>query len=251
MRPPLIAGNWKMHGTVRECAELAAAVRKAVDGVEGPEVLVCPPFTALGRVREALDGSRVRLGAQDMHWEAKGAFTGEVSPAMLKDVGCTHVILGHSERRHIIGEGNDAIQRKVRAAVGDGLVPIVCVGELLEERNMKVTYDVVERQVSKAVEGLMAAQGSALVFAYEPVWAIGTGLTATPYAAQEVHHFIRKLLAKAFGGVAENLRILYGGSVKPENAKDLMAQPDVDGLLVGGASLDAASFGRIVRYKES
>jgi triosephosphate isomerase len=251
MRLPLIAGNWKMHGTIRECSELARAVVKALENFEAAEVLVAPPYLALPEVRKVLDGSRVKLAAQDMHWEPKGAFTGEVSPTMLKEVGVSHVILGHSERRHVIGESNDLIAKKVRAALASALVPILCVGELLEERNMKVTKEVVERQTTKALEGIPPAEAGGIVLAYEPVWAIGTGLTATPFVAQEVHHFIRNVLGRLVGtGVAENIRILYGGSVKADNAKDLMSQPDIDGLLVGGASLDAAAFGKIARYKE-
>jgi triosephosphate isomerase len=252
MRPPLIAGNWKMNGTLRESVELAKAVRKSLENFEAAEVLIAPPFLALHEVRKVIEGSRLKLGAQDMHWEPKGAYTGEVSSTMLKDAGVTHAILGHSERRHVIGEGNDLINKKVRHAVAAGITPIVCVGELLEERNMKVTKDVVERQTTKAMEGIQPAEASGVVFAYEPVWAIGTGLTATPFTAQEVHHFIRNVLGRLVGtGVAENIRILYGGSVKPDNARELMDQADVDGLLVGGASLDAAAFNKIARYKES
>ena len=240
-----------MNGTIRESVELARAVRKALENFEGPEVVVAPPYLALAETRKILDGSTVKLGAQDMHWEPKGAFTGEVSSTMLKEVGVTHVILGHSERRHIIGESNDLINKKVRAALAAGLTPILCVGELLEERNMKVTKDVVERQTTKALDGVSPADASGVVLAYEPVWAIGTGLTATPFVAQETHHFIRNVLSRVVGaGVAENMRILYGGSVKADNAKELMGQPDVDGLLVGGASLDAAVFNKIARYKE-
>jgi triosephosphate isomerase len=249
MRPPLIAGNWKMNGLARDARELAAALKRELGNAPSPEVVVCPPFTALGAVREALDGSPIRVGAQDMHWEAKGAYTGEISPAMLKEFGCTHVVLGHSERRHIMGETNEMVNRKTRAALAAGLTPIVCVGELLEERNMGVTRDVIERQVSKGLDGLSAADLARLVLAYEPVWAIGTGKTATPLQAQEVHHFVRKLLAqRADPETAQAVRILYGGSVKPDNIGELMAQEDVDGALVGGASLEAVSFVKIVRY---
>lgn len=251
MRTPIIAGNWKMNGLTRESVELAASVRRLLDGFEGAEVVVCPPFTALGAVRGALEGSRIRLGGQDIHWEAKGAFTGEISPAMLKDVGCSYVILGHSERRHILGETNDMVNRKLKAALGAAMTPIVCVGELLEERNMKVTREVIERQIAKAFEGVSAQDASGAVVAYEPVWAIGTGLTATPAQAQEIHHFVRNLLSRKYGeATANTLRILYGGSVKPDNIRNLMAQPDVDGALVGGASLQASDFSKIVRYKE-
>jgi triosephosphate isomerase len=251
MRLPIIAGNWKMHGTLRESADLAGGLRRQLEGLEGVEVVVCPPFPFLHTVREALDGSKISLGAQDCHWEAKGAFTGEVSPVMLKEAGCRYVVLGHSERRHIMGESNDQINRKVRAALAHGLIPILCVGELLEERNMGVTHEVIERHVTKGLAGLSAADASGVVVAYEPVWAIGTGKTATPRQASEVHHFARKLVSKMFGdATAQNVRILYGGSVKPENIRDLMSQEDVDGALVGGASLEAHSFVNIARYKE-
>ncbi|HEY3226857.1 MAG TPA: triose-phosphate isomerase [Planctomycetota bacterium] len=253
MRPPLIAGNWKMNGSLGEAEALARAIRKDLDErpVEGIEVLVCPPYLALGRVREVLDGSSIRLGAQDVHWEAKGAFTGEISPPMLREAGCTHVIVGHSERRHIMGESNELVNRKLRAALAHELIPIVCVGELLEERSAGDTRKVVERQAQKAFEGVAPGDAARAVLAYEPVWAIGTGRTASPHQAQEVHHFLRNTLGRIAGPeAAERIRILYGGSVKPDNIRDLMAQEDVDGALVGGASLDAASFAKIVRYKE-
>ena len=251
MRPPLIAGNWKMNGLVQEARDLAAALRKELGAHAGPpEILVCPPFLALAAVREALDGSPIRMGAQDVHWEAKGAFTGEVSPAMLKDVGCTAVILGHSERRHIMGETNDMVNRKVKTCLAAGLLPIVCVGELLEERNMGVTREVVERQITKGLESLSPEDVSKLVIAYEPVWAIGTGKTATPRQAEEVHHYIRKLITQKSGeAVGKGIRILYGGSVSPDNVKELMTEEDIDGALVGGASLKVDSFVKIVRYK--
>jgi len=248
MRPPLIAGNWKMNGLLREARDLASGLARELGKDGGPEVVVCPPFLALPAVREVLNGAPLRLGAQDLHWEAKGAYTGEVSPAMLKDVGCTHVIIGHSERRHIMGETNEMVNRKVKAALAADLVPIVCVGELLEERNMGVTREVVERQVSKGLDGLSPEGWAKLVLAYEPVWAIGTGRTATPRQASEVHHYVRKLASQKAGpAVAERLRILYGGSVTPENAKELLAEEDIDGALVGGASLKVESFVKIVR----
>src|SRR5437016_3583270 len=222
MRPPLIAGNWKMNGLVQEGRELATALRKELGDVKAPEVLVCPPFLALAAVREALDGSPVRLGAQDVHWEAKGAFTGEVSTAMLKDVGCTAVLIGHSERRHIMGETHEMVNRKLKAALAAGLQPIVCVGELLEERNMGDTRAVVERQLTKGLDGLSPEETSKVVLAYEPVWAIGTGKTATPRQAEEVHHYVRKLVSQRAGeSVAGGIRILYGGSVTPDNIKEL------------------------------
>jgi triosephosphate isomerase len=250
MRPPLIAGNWKMNGLVRDARELAAGLARELGRDGGPEVVVCPPFLALSAVREALDGAPIRLGAQDLHWESKGAFTGEVSPPMLKDVGCTHVIIGHSERRHIMGETHEMVNRKAKALLAAGLTPVVCVGELLEERNMGVTNEVVERQIAKGLDGLTADDAARLVLAYEPVWAIGTGKTATPRQAQEVHRYVRKLVGQKFGGpVAEAVRILYGGSVTPDNVKELMSEEDVDGALVGGASLKVDSFVRIARYK--
>jgi triosephosphate isomerase len=250
MRPPLIAGNWKMNGLVKDARDLAAALRTELGDVREPEVLVCPPFLALAAVREALDGSPIRLGGQDVHWEAKGAFTGEVSTGMLKDVGCTAVLLGHSERRHIMGETNEMVNRKLKAALAAGLLPIVCVGELLEERNMGDTRAVVERQLGKGLDGLSPEETAKVVLAYEPVWAIGTGKTATPRQAEEVHHYLRKLVSQRAGeSVAASMRILYGGSVTPENVKELMAEEDVDGALVGGASLKAESFAKIVRYR--
>jgi triosephosphate isomerase len=252
MRRPIIAGNWKMNGLARDAADLAASLRRLLDGYEGAEVVVCPPFTALASVRSAIDGSALRLGAQDLHWEAKGAFTGEISPTMLKDAGCTFVVIGHSERRHILGETNDMVNRKLKAALAHALTPIVCVGELLEERTMKVTREVIEKQMQRAFDGVSAQDATQSVVAYEPVWAIGTGLTATPAQAQEIHHFIRNLLARQYGeATANTVRILYGGSVKPDNIKGLMAEKDVDGALVGGASLQAGDFNKIARYKES
>ena len=251
MRTPLIAGNWKMNATVAEARELATSLRRLLEPLPGVDVVLCPPFTALAPVREALDGSPIGLGAQDLHWEKKGAFTGEISPWMLRDAGCRYAIVGHSERRHILGETHEMIQKKVKAALENELIPIVCVGELLEERTMKVTKEVIERQISRGLDGLEAKQVSPLVLAYEPVWAIGTGMTATPQVAQDAQHFIRNLVARHFGtATAENVRILYGGSVKSDNIRSLMEQPDIDGALVGGASLEAHSFAKIVRYKE-
>jgi triosephosphate isomerase (TIM) len=247
VRTPLIAGNWKMYKTTAAARELARAV---VEGAGGEvQVVVAPPFTALLAVAEVLRGSRVGLSGQDMHHEPEGAFTGEVSPVMLRDVGCSHVILGHSERRHIFGESDEGVARKGRAALAHGLTPILCVGETLAEREGNRTTEVVERQVERALRELSADQVAAGVVAYEPVWAIGTGRTATPDQAQEVHAFIRASVARSHGeAAAAALRILYGGSVKPDNIGALMGQVDVDGALVGGASLDAASFLKIVRY---
>src|SRR5579859_2474338 len=251
MRPPLIAGNWKMNGLLKDARDLAAGLRKELgDNAGGPEVLVCPPFLALEAVHQILAGSPIRLGAQDVHWEAKGAFTGEVSPAMLQEVGVAAVIVGHSERRHVMGETNEMVNRKLKACLAANLQPILCIGELLEERNMGVTREVVERQISKGLDGLTPDEVARLVLAYEPVWAIGTGKTATPRQAEEVHHYVRKLITQRAGeAVVQGIRILYGGSVSPDNVKELMAEEDIDGALVGGASLKVDSFVKIARYK--
>ncbi len=239
-----------MNGLLKEARDLAGGIRGKLDGLQDPEVVVCPPFLAIPAVREVLSGSPIRLGAQDVFWKPKGAFTGEVSPAMLADAGCTHVVIGHSERREM-GETDKMVNDKVRASLEAGLTPILCVGERLEEREKGVTFQVVERHVTQGLNGFTPAQVSRTVVAYEPVWAIGTGKTATPAQAQEVHAFIRKLAARcADPATAEGLRILYGGSVKPDNIKELMAQKDLDGALVGGASLEADSFVKIARYRE-
>ncbi len=250
MRKPVIAGNWKMHGTTAEAVLLARElVERLASGFE-PEVVVAPPFTSLLPVREALAGAPIALAAQNVHWEAQGAFTGEVSAAMLADVGCSHVILGHSERRALFGETDSAVNRKVIAVLAQGMTPIVCVGETLEQREAGATRDVVLSQIDGALTGLDADAVAQLLLAYEPVWAIGTGRTATPDQAQEVHAWIRARVAQlASEDVAASIRILYGGSVKPSNAATLMAQPDIDGALVGGASLKADSFEGIVRYE--
>jgi triosephosphate isomerase len=247
-RRPLIAGNWKMFKTVPEAAALATEIRNGADRPE-VEVLVAPPFTALSAVAQALDGSTVRLAAQNMHFEKEGAFTGEVAPPMLRDVGCSHVILGHSERRQYFGETDEGVTKKTKAALGYGLVPVVCVGETLAEREAGRTMEVVGRQVSAVLDALTAEEAGQIVIAYEPVWAIGTGKVATPEQAQEVHAFIRVRIREVHGVVvADGLRILYGGSVKPDNVAGLMALADVDGALVGGASLKADSFLKLVHY---
>jgi len=251
MRPPIIAGNWKMNGLLKYARDLATGLRKELgDNAGGPEVLVFPPFLALEAVHQILEGSPLKLGAQDVHWEAKGAFTGEISPPMLKEVGVGAVLLGHSERRHVMGETNEMINKKVKACLAAGLLPVVCIGELLEERNMGVTREVVERQIAKGLEGLTPEDVAKLVLAYEPVWAIGTGKTATPRQAEEVHHYVRKLITQKSGeAVGQGIRILYGGSVSPDTVKELMSEEDIDGALVGGASLKVDSFVKIVRYK--
>ena len=246
MRRMLVAGNWKMNLTTESAAALARAVVQAA-GEDGPEVLLCPSYTLIHAVREAVRGSRVTVGAQNLFWEPKGAFTGEVSAEMVLDAGCSHVIVGHSERRQYFGETDASVQRRTATALKAGLTPIVCVGETLEEREEGSTETVIERQVSGALHGFTGEEVAKVVIAYEPVWAIGTGRTATPESAEEVHRLIRNWLAVNYGEeVAEGVRILYGGSVKPENAAVLFAEEDIDGGLVGGASLDAESFAKII-----
>jgi triosephosphate isomerase len=250
MRRYLMAGNWKMHKTVSEAVALAKAIREAIDARPPDlDVLVCPPFTALQAVGQVLKGSRVALGAQNMHWEREGAFTGEISPVMLSDLGCSFVILGHSERRHIFGEADEGIGKKVRAAIAHGLTPLICVGENLAERESGRTLEVIERQVERALRHLGAAEAGHIVIAYEPVWAIGTGKAATAEQAEDAQAFIRKQVALSHGKEpADGLRILYGGSVKPDNIGALMAQGDIDGALVGGACLRADSFLGIIHF---
>lgn len=251
LRRPLIAGNWKMNLTLKESAELVRAILEGLPAAgAGPEVLVAPPFTALSVVAELLKGKPVRVGAQTMHAESHGAFTGEVSPIQLLDAGCSAVILGHSERRRLFGETDASIRRKVHSAAQHKLMPVVCVGETLEERESNRTYRVLETQVRGGLEGFAPADLGSLVVAYEPVWAIGTSKTATPDQAQQAHLFVRRQLAGLHGeGWAQSVRILYGGSVTPDNIDDLMAQADVDGALVGGASLKPVSFLRIIHFK--
>jgi triosephosphate isomerase (TIM) len=252
-RRPMIAGNWKMNLTLKESAALAGRVCRETAAAEGVDVLIAPPFTALTAVREAIAGTRILLGAQNMHWEESGAYTGEISPSMLLNAGCSHVILGHSERRALFGETNETVDRKVSAALRVDLIPIVCFGETLEERERGRTFDVVKEQLQGSLGGLLKAKSipHSTVLAYEPVWAIGTGRTATPAQAQEVHAFVRKWLIAAFDtAIAAKIRILYGGSVKPDNISELMSMPDIDGALVGGASLKAESFVPIVRYEK-
>jgi len=240
-----------MHGARREAVALASALAKEVGKVAGRELLIAPPFTALDAVAVAIAGTDIRLSAQNLHWEAKGAFTGEVSAAMLVEASCTHVIIGHSERRQLFGETNETVNKRLVAALAAGLTPIVCVGETLQERDADATVQVVERQVVAALAGLSTADVARIVVAYEPVWAIGTGKTATPDQAQDVHATIHAQLAKQTdAATAERVRILYGGSVKPDNIDSLMAQADIDGALVGGASLVAEQFIRIVRFEE-
>lgn len=249
MRRPLIAGNWKMYKTLEEAGALVSALGRSLAAEPAAcDVLVAPPFTALRAVGQAIAGGPLLLAGQNMHFEKEGAFTGEISPRMLKDVGCSHVILGHSERRHYFGEDDDGVGRKARAAWDNGLVPILCVGETLEERESGGTMSVVEREVERALRQLSPDEAAASLVAYEPLWAIGTGRAASPEQAQEVHAWIRRLVRVSHGdAVGEAMRILYGGSVKPGNAASLMAMHDIDGALVGGACLEAESFLAIVR----
>lgn len=250
-RKPLAVGNWKMNLSVSEGTRLATDLVKALEAptLDKVDVVLCPSFTLLAGVEKVLRGSRIMLGAQNVSWEAKGAFTGEISPGMLKEVGAQFVILGHSERRHIFLESDGMIHRKLMTAHGTGLKPILCVGEKLDERNQNQTLDIVRNQLVKALEHLSAEQVAGTVLAYEPVWAIGTGINATPEQAEQVHAFIREEVGKIAGNpVRDSVKILYGGSVTPENIKGLIAQSNVDGVLVGGASLKADSFERIVHW---
>jgi triosephosphate isomerase len=247
MRTPIIAGNWKLNKTISEAVVLTTALKALVVDATGVEIIVAPPFTALAAVSDTIAESNIHLAAQDVYSEDSGAFTGEVSAPMLKDVGCDYVIIGHSERRQFFGETNESVNQKTKAALAHDLKPIICVGEQLEEREAGQTEAVIKSHVTGGIAGLSAADLLSCVIAYEPVWAIGTGKTATPAQAQEVHNFIRSLLTKGYSAeVASQICIQYGGSVKPENAVELMSQPDVDGALVGGASLEAESFAKIV-----
>ena len=249
MRHPVIAGNWKMYKTIPESLEFLEKLKPRVAGVRHCEVVVAPPYTALRAAAGAVRGSPIQIAAQDVHWDREGAHTGDVSPLMLVDAGCTHVIIGHSERRQDHAESDDTVNRKLRAALAAGLVPIVCVGETLAEREAGRTREVLDRQFAHGFSGLTASDFSRIIIAYEPVWAIGTGRTATPEMAAESHHHLRALASQEFGEAQANaLRILYGGSVKPENIAGLMAQEDIDGALVGGASLKVESFFAIVNY---
>lgn len=249
MRKPIIAGNWKMNCTVPDALELIKRLKGMVSEVKGREIIVAPPFTALGSVSRALVGSNMTMAAQDFYWEEKGAFTGEISAEMLLDAGCDYVIVGHSERRQLFGEEAEAVNKKVKAAIEAGLIPIMCVGETLSEREAEETFSVIGRQLTTGLKDVNITEPEDLVIAYEPVWAIGTGRTATPGQAQEIHEYIRGLLKKISGDAADGIRILYGGSVKPENIDELMIESDIDGALVGGASLKADSFARIVKFR--
>jgi triosephosphate isomerase len=250
---PLIAGNWKMNLTLLEAASLVKSIRDGTRDLDGVDVLVAPPFTALATVRGIIGDAKILLAAQNMHWEQSGAYTGEISPPMLLESGCTHVILGHSERRTLFQENDGMIDMKASAAVQLGLTPIICIGETLEEREEGQTFRVVRKQLEGSLRTFREDKNllSSTILAYEPVWAIGTGRTATPEQAQEVHHFVREWIGGTFSReTADLIRILYGGSVKPDNVKDLMSMPDIDGALVGGASLKAESFIPLIRFRE-
>jgi len=245
-RLPLIAGNWKMHKTLAEARELAREIRRGLEPGRRVEVVVAPPYTALRTVAREIRGSFIGLAGQDTFWEPQGAFTGAVSPVMLQDVGCRYVIIGHSERRQHFFETNQTVNLKLKAALAAGLIPILCIGETLKEREQGQTLEVVGTQLTEGLAGLPPEAAASLVIAYEPVWAIGTGLTATPDQAQEVHAFIRGRLPDLLGPGGADIRILYGGSVTPENAASLLAEADIDGALVGGASLKSDSFLKII-----
>ncbi len=248
MRTPLIAGNWKLHKTSAETKELIKGIIEKTGDVSGVDIVVAPSFTSLPAASEAVSGSSISLAAQNVFWEEKGAFTGEISAAMLTDAGCRYVIIGHSERRQFFGETNETVNKKINAAIAQRLKPIVCVGETLDEREADKTTSVIETQLKGGFEGIGKDSFAVISIAYEPIWAIGTGKTATNEQAQEVHAFIRGWLKSNYGNeTAEKTRILYGGSVKPSNAAELMSQPDVDGALVGGASLNAQDFSDIIR----
>ena len=250
IRRSLIAGNWKMHGTRAEAERLLAELKTHLGRPADREVVVAPPFGTLETASRLLAGTSIHLAAQNLHWELQGAFTGEVAGPMLKELGCSHVIIGHSERRQYCGETNEQVAKKVQAARRDALIPIICVGETLAERERGETLTVIARQVRGALQGQDAKVIASLIVAYEPVWAIGTGQTATPAQAQEVHAFIRSTLAELSDRTsAELVRVLYGGSVNPDNVDALMAESDIDGALVGGASLQAEAFARIVQFR--
>jgi len=248
-RIPVIAGNWKMYKTIPEAIALVQELSSAVAGATGREIVICPPFTALAAVKPALAGTNIKLGAQNLNWDPQGAFTGEISAPMLKDVGCDYVIIGHSERRQYFAETDENVNRKLKAALAADLIPIVCVGESLSEREAGITSSVVSRQVKLGLAGLAPDEAKTIIIAYEPIWAIGTGRTATAEDANAMCAFIRLTVTGMFGTpVADAMRIQYGGSVKPDNVDELMSTSDIDGALVGGASLKAADFARIVNF---
>lgn len=250
MRRPIIAGNWKMNKTVSEAVDFVRQLKALVADVRDIDIVVAPTFTALRAISREIEGSNIELAGQDVFWESRGAYTGEISPSMLKDVGCRYVIIGHSERRQYFGETNELVQKKIKASLAMGLHPIVCVGEALDEREAGKTFDVVKIQVIQCLEGFSREEMGKITIAYEPIWAIGTGKTATPQQAEEVHAFIREQMGYITNRqISEGVRIQYGGSVNPDNISDLMVHPNIDGALVGGASLKADSFSSVVKFK--
>ena len=252
MRTPFIAGNWKMFKTVAEATAFVTDLAAAVKGVTGAQVVVGPPFTALHAAAMAARGTNIEVSAQDLHWEKQGAFTGEISAGMIKEAGATYVIAGHSERRQLFGETDAIVNRKVQAAIATGLTPMMCIGETLDERERNETLAVLDRQIKNGLDAVTAEHVAAMIVAYEPVWAIGTGRVATAAQAGEAHAHIRTRLRQWFGAdAADRCRVIYGGSVKPDNIRELIAEPDVDGALVGGASLEVRSFADIVKSSES
>jgi triosephosphate isomerase len=251
MRKKIIAGNWKMNKTGTEAASFARDLKIKTLNINKTEIVVCPPYIAIMPVYEILKESRIKIGAQNVHWEPSGAFTGEVSAEMIEKAGCKYVIIGHSERRQYFGEINQSVNKKIKQTLTTSLCPIVCVGETLQQRETGQTKDVVKTQITEGLAGLSIDQMKRLVLAYEPVWAIGTGVTATPAQAEEVHHFIRELLAELLNSqIADSAQILYGGSVKPDNVKELLSQDNIDGGLIGGASLKVDSFVEMIRTTE-
>jgi triosephosphate isomerase len=249
MRVPVIAGNWKMHKSIGEAVSLVRAIRAGTAEGTNCQVVLAPPFTALAAVAHEIQGTPLVLAAQNVHWEPKGAFTGEISVPMLQDIGCGMVIIGHSERRQFFGETDATVNRRLRAILGSTLQPILCIGETLAERESGLHHSVVAQQLAGGLDGLTGQDLLRIILAYEPVWAIGTGRTASPETAQEMHSLIREWLSGKFGKEAQEVRILYGGSVKPDNIDALMLQPDIDGALVGGACLETESFLRIIHFK--
>ncbi|OGX26343.1 MAG: triose-phosphate isomerase [Omnitrophica WOR_2 bacterium RIFCSPHIGHO2_02_FULL_45_21] len=248
MRKPIIAGNWKMHKTIEEGEKLVNLLKRQLYDLEDIDIVLCPPFTHLAYIADMLESSNILLGAQDMHWEDEGAYTGEISAPMLKSAGCKFVLIGHSERRQLFGETNETVHKKLTSALNNGLTPIVCIGENLKQREEGVTFALVSEQLELALKALQPERLKEIIIAYEPVWAIGSGKVASSEQAQEVHRYIRDWLSKNYGlSLAQEVRIQYGGSVKPDNIAGLIAQADVDGALVGGSSLDADSFCAIVK----
>jgi triosephosphate isomerase len=251
LRRPLIAGNWKMFKTGPEAVETTDRLVKLLSTTIDVDVMIAPPFTALALVSDMLKKTPISLGAQNLFWEAEGAYTGEISASMLVSAGCRYVIVGHSERRQYFGETDETVNKKIKAAIKNDLIPVMCIGESETERESKETFSVLDRQVQKGLKGFSADEMETLVIAYEPIWAIGTGKTATADQAQEIHLFLRAMLGKKFGNkLAKSLRILYGGSVKPDNITDLMTMPDIDGALIGGASLEPETFSKIVQFQK-